>query len=347
MSMKFSSLFFAMLFINSPAIGSCPSLEGETIRFVVPNSAGGGYDRYSRLLAPFFGKSLQTTIKVQNIDEAGGAVGAATIRDAVADGRTLGILNGPGLMIANLVGQEQVPNPAAEFTLLARIARSQHVWVTAAKSPLRTMDDVFDLAKDRPLVYATRDVASISFLSLTMGAHILGIPVEAVAGYSGSSQETLALLRGEVDVISVNFSSAFKKIEAGDLRPLLQITEAPIPDKGLLDGVPTIGGEDGLAGKLFPGDSDVARRLTALANFTGAGRLIAAPLNLNEGLRECMQTTLLGVLADPEFVAAAHAARLSLSVAPGDEATLELHRVAAESDAFRSIVARAVERLRQ
>ncbi len=342
--MKYGSLFFALLFVSLPAMGACPSLEGETIRFVVPNAVGGGYDRYSRLLAPYLGKRLRATIRVQNVEEGGGTVGAAAIRDAAADGRTLGILNGPGLMIANLVGQTQAPNPATEFTVLARIARSQHVWVTAADSPLRTMDDVFALTKERPLVYGTRDVASISFLSVTMGAHILNIPVEAVAGYSGSSQETLALLRGEIDVISVNFSSAFKKIEAGDVRPLLQIAETPIPNPGLLDGVPTIGGEGGLAATLF---GDEPATVNALVNFTGAGRLIAAPLTLNEDLKGCLRAALLAVLTDPEFVAAASEARLALNVAPGDEATAGLRQVGEESSTFRDVVARAVERLRQ
>lgn len=351
MRLKLGAIFTGLLlaFPGGPAWSGapCPSLAGEDIRFVVPNSVGGGYDSYSRLLAPFYEKSLHASIHVENIDEAGGIIGAAAIRDAAPDGRTLGILNGPGLMIASLAGQEKVPNPAADYTILARLARSRHVWTTGGESDLQTMNDVLKVAETRPLVYATRDVASISFFSLTLGAHILGLPVEAVAGYPGSTEETLAVLRGEVDIMSVNFYSAISEIDAGELRPVLQITETPIADHPVLRGVPVLGGGKGLAVRRA-GDAagEAENDAAALATLAGAGRLIAAPRGMNDGLRQCMESALLDVLRSPEFAAAAVNARLPLDVAPGSEATRELQRAADKSDAFAGIIRSAIEKLR-
>src|SRR5690606_18736217 len=215
----------------------CTDLEGERIRFIVPNAPGGGYDAYSRLIAPALAERLGARVRVENIEEGGGIVGAATIRGAEPDGRTIGILNGPGLLAAILAGQSHVPDPTADFTVLARIARSRHVWVTAANSPLEDMDDVFELIRERPLVYATRDVASISFLSINLGAAMLDIPIEAVAGYKGSADELLALLRGDVDIMSVNYASMTAEIEGGDIKALLQIADETITPTSALAGV--------------------------------------------------------------------------------------------------------------
>jgi tripartite-type tricarboxylate transporter receptor subunit TctC len=333
------------------AAAPCPSLEGKTIRFVVPHSVGGGYDSYSRLIAPFYEDALHASIRVENIDGAGGIVGASTIRDAAPDGRTIGILNGPGLMMASLAGQEKVPNPATDYAILARVARSQHVWTTGRDSALQAMTDVRELVETRPLVFATRDVASISFFSLILGANLLDLPVEAVAGYPGSTEEVLALLRGEVDIMSVNFYSAIGEIEAGDLRPLLQIAEAPIADHPALEGVPLLGGGNGLAARWTAdtgGDTaGAAADAAALTTLAGAGRLIVAPLGMEEELRQCMENTLLAVFRDPGFVSAADKSRLALDVAPGGEAMKALRRGVEKSEAFAGIIGRAIEKLRE
>lgn len=333
------------------ATAPCPSLEGANIRFVVPHSVGGGYDSYSRLIASFYEEALNASIRVDNVEEAGGLVGASAIRDAPADGRTVGILNGPGLMIASLSGQQNVPNPATDFAILARVARSQHVWVTGHDSGLRSMADVRELTRARPLVFATRDVASVSFFSLVLGARFLDLPVEAVAGYPGSTEETLGLLRGDVDIMSVNFYSGIREIEAGDLRPLLQISDSPIADHPTLANVPLLGGGDGLAARWVRDAGrdpvDAAANTEALAVLAGAGRLIAAPLGMEEALRQCMENVLLGVLRDPEFVSAADRMRLSLDVAPGAGAIQGLRRGVAKSELFADAIGRAIEELRE
>ncbi|MEO1017695.1 MAG: tripartite tricarboxylate transporter substrate binding protein, partial [Pseudomonadota bacterium] len=75
----------AALFL--PAIGtaqepSCTPLEGETIRWIVPYSPGGGYDTYSRLIEPVLERHLQAEIAMVNMPGAGGMLGAKSISAA-------------------------------------------------------------------------------------------------------------------------------------------------------------------------------------------------------------------------------------------------------------------------
>jgi hypothetical protein len=138
------------------AAGCADALAGQSVTWIVPNAPGGGYDTFSRLIAPFYGRALGAAMRIENRAGAGGTVGAIAIKEAAPDGTAIGILNGPGLLLAVLSGDTQTPNPATDFTILARVARSQHVWVTGAASGLKSIDDVFALAETRPVLFVVR-----------------------------------------------------------------------------------------------------------------------------------------------------------------------------------------------
>jgi len=44
---------------------------GKTVRMIVGSGVGGGYDVFSRLIAPYLSKTLGTTVIVENVPGAG------------------------------------------------------------------------------------------------------------------------------------------------------------------------------------------------------------------------------------------------------------------------------------
>src|SRR5262249_28757712 len=48
--------------------------SGKTVRMIVGSGAGGGYDAFSRLIAPYLAKTLGATVVVENQPGAGGLV---------------------------------------------------------------------------------------------------------------------------------------------------------------------------------------------------------------------------------------------------------------------------------
>ncbi len=331
--------------------GPCPTLDGASIRWIVPHRLGGGYDTLSRLIAPVYAHSLNASIVVHNVSGAGGIVGARTIQSASADGKTIGILNGSGLMAAALSGEAGAPRPAADFTILGRVARSLHIWATAPNSGIETMEDVFRVAAQRPLVFGIRDVGSTSFVSIVLGSELAHIPSAIVPGYGGSRGAALAALRGEVDLVSVNFQSVISTIEAGDLKPLLQISDHPIANHPSLAGVPLLGGSGGIAGQRADARGrnrhEAQQNSTALAGIIGAGRLIIAPPGMDETLASCMEATLMKTLADAALRAAVARSNRSLDVATSKQALAELRQAAERIDSFIPIIRRAIDKLRE
>src|SRR6476646_6119903 len=67
---------------------------GKTVRMVVGSGTGGGYDIFSRMIAPYLGKVLGTTIIVENQPGAGGLLALNKLFIAPPDGLQISLTNG-------------------------------------------------------------------------------------------------------------------------------------------------------------------------------------------------------------------------------------------------------------
>lgn len=327
----------------------CPSLAGETLRWIVPNSPGGGYDTYSRLIQPFLEQELRATVIIENRPDAGGLVAAAAIRDAAPDGRTIGIINAAGLLAARLDGSKL--NPATDFTILARVLSNRIVLLTGRESGIDSLDQLLRVARQRPIVIGVRDAGSASIVAVPVIADLLSMDYALVTGYVGNTARVLALVRGEIDLLVQNLDSTRSFIEDGSLRPLLQVTGPRAEGDPILAGVPVLGGETGvaqqrasLAGK---SRAQALQRADALAALVDAGRLVVAPPALPAGLRRCMEGAVGAVLRGPALRAAAERAKLRIEPANAADARAEIGPAATAMAEFAPLVRATMQRARQ
>jgi len=338
-----------------PLRADCPGLAGETLRWIVTTRPGGGYDAYSRLLQPFLERALSTRIVIENRPEAGGIVGALAIRDAAPDGRTLGIINASGLLAARAGGAGRAPDPASDFTILASIVSNHVVMFSGRDSGIADVAGLLRVAQTRPIVAGVRDAGSSSFYALPIAAALLGFDYELVTGYVGSAARTLAVMRGEVDIVVATFDSVQGPVRDGELVPLLQLTGVPAVDAenaapGTLDA-PRLAGPDGLAlqraAATGRSPEQAAEEAAALAALVGAGRLAVAPPGLPPELAACLDETLGTILGSAELRTAAERAQLGIQPRTGREALAEVLEGARALARFDSLVQAAVERARQ
>ena len=329
---------------------SCPHVEGKNIRWIVPFTPGGGYDIYSRLIEPFYEERLGAEIVIDNVPGAAGVVAARTLRSAKPNGLTLGIQNASGLLVAAMTGQTPSLNPATDFTILGRVSPVQMVWTTGTRSPFKTIEDVFRRSDDRPIVLGITEVASSSFVTAAVVAHLLHVNHEYVAGFAGSREASLAAVSGNVDIACYPLESIQDRIEAGDLRPLLQVEANPIAFHESLRGVPALEGKEGLAIQraraLGLDAEEAAAMVTALTAVNNAGRTIVAPPGLPPDLFQCLDQHLHEVLTDPAFEAAAATASRSLDVATADVAREQMVAAARSVDTLLPTVRAAIQKVR-
>jgi tripartite-type tricarboxylate transporter receptor subunit TctC len=334
-----------------PTATGCAALAGKTIRWIVPFGDGGSHEVYSRLIEPFYERALGAEIVVVTEPGNGGIVGATKLRDAAPDGRTVGILNGAGLFVAAVAGEENSPNPARDFSVLGRLGRSRPLITAAASSRIKSIEDVLELQKSRPIVCGVSGRASNSLTVFAICEHLLGLRLDYIAGFAGSRESVLAGLRGEIDLQSSNLDSLQQAINQGDLRPLLQVADAPINDDPSLKDVPVLGGPHGWAARRAPELGRESKQAISDArgfvDLSGAGIVVAAPKGLPGELLACMRTHLYNAASSTDFQSAARAALRTPDVADGQRAQDELSAVEPHMARFAPIVREAFRRARK
>ena len=360
MSLRVSRLLlFCLLCLGAAATttaAACPGLPEGTLTWVIPSKPGGGYDAYSRLLQPFLERALDRRLMLINRPEAGGIVAAKTVHAAAPDGTTLGLINGAGLLAARALSGIDAPDPASQFSVLARLVTNRVVMVTGRDSGIGSVAELLERAAEGPVLVGVRDAGSASFISLPISASLLGLDYAVVSGYVGISARTMAALRSEVDILFVTFDSARRHIDSGDLVPLLQITEAQNPDAAMVsrdldEPIPVLGGANGLAvahaARTGRTPQQAEREAEALANIFASGRLVVGPPGMSPALSECLGGVLLGVLESSELRLAAKRAQLSIEPADSESAERSLKLARRQLQDFLPLIERAVNSLRQ
>jgi tripartite-type tricarboxylate transporter receptor subunit TctC len=322
-------------------------LAGQELNWIVPSGPGGGYDAYSRLLQPFLEAKLAARIIIENRPEAGGIVGALKIRDAAADGRTLGIVNASGLLAARSIEGSIAPDLVSEFSVIGRVTSNHYLLFSGRDSGLHNIDDLLQAGRTRPIVVGVRDAGSASFYVTPVTAKLLGFNYALVSGYSGGSARTLAVIRGEVDIVFGSLDSQRGQIKAGELVPLLQLN---VPAGSRLN-LPRLDGQHGLARQraaatgMIPDEAEQASN--DLAVILGAGRLVVGPRGLPIALFECLNTTLSEVLQSGEMQAAADRAQLHIDHEDGAAAYRGLLAAERGIKQFSPLIQAAIAQARQ
>jgi tripartite-type tricarboxylate transporter receptor subunit TctC len=325
-------------------------VSGETVRWIVTSTPGGGLDVGSRLLEPFYEAATGSELVVENRAGAGGTVGARAIRDADPDGRTLGILNGTARLVADVSDEIEGLHPLRDFTVLGRIAIEDPVWVTRAGSSYRSIDDVLVAGRSGPLVFGISDVGGAGFVFVSLPSELLRLPVTYVAGYPGGREYSLALIRGEIDLGGFSFESQLDHIESGELVPILQISDRPVADHPSLRGVPVLAGEEGVVARAARArGEDPAAALSQAAAFSQlfrVGRIVVGPPGLAPDLARCLSDRLASVAADPAFLDAAARANRTIRFASPEDLEAELTGIEAYRESLASILERHIEQAR-
>ena len=107
--------------------------RGQTIKFVVPFTAGSGTDIVARLVGEKLGPALGTSIVVDNRPGAGGTLGAALVAKAPPDGYTL-LVHSAGHLVNPAIYPNLSYDTLKDFAGITPLASLPNVLVTAPDS---------------------------------------------------------------------------------------------------------------------------------------------------------------------------------------------------------------------
>jgi putative tricarboxylic transport membrane protein len=141
-----------LVLLGPPLLTTGSGAESGTripgLRFMVPNTPGGGYDITARTAAKNAEDAgLTPGIEVFNLPGAGGTVGLARLVSEHGNGK---LAMSMGLGVVGAVRSNHAPKTLADTTPIARLTEEQDVVVVAKDSPYRTIGELVDAWKANP-----------------------------------------------------------------------------------------------------------------------------------------------------------------------------------------------------
>jgi tripartite-type tricarboxylate transporter receptor subunit TctC len=283
---------------------------GERLDFGVPYEAGGGYDQYARLVAPFLEDELDATIVVRNEPGAGGLLSLNTNASGSGDEPRLQILEGFSSVGAQIGGGEGVQYDLTEWPLVGRLIAEPEVVFTGADSGLESWDDV--LAATEPLKFGSAGPGGSDYIQGTILQQAFGVPIELTPGFQGTTDIVAALLRGDVELTESSMGTALPLIEDGSVRPLLVVAAEPAEE------LPDVPLPSDYADDL---DEDGAAALSGITSMIEVGRAVATTPGIDESCLTELQDGFTAVMENEEFVSKAEEAGRPVDPLSGSELT--------------------------
>jgi tripartite-type tricarboxylate transporter receptor subunit TctC len=226
------TLMLLALLAAAPAWAQYPS---KPIRVLVPFGAGSSTDIVMRILAQPLGQSLGQPVVVENKPGADGAIAAAEVAKAPADGHT--IMLGTNSPMSAGPHLRKVPYDAIrDFTPITLVGNYTFFVLVHPSVPARTLQELIAYAKANPgkLNYATGNTSGIvmtAMLASQAGMELVHVP------YKSEPPAITDLLSGTIQVMISSYATVAPHMREGKLRPLV----TTLPNRtALMPEIPTI-----------------------------------------------------------------------------------------------------------
>lgn len=220
MKNTFSKLAFGCVVGLTALTLHAQTWPAQTIKIIVPFTAGTGMDTIARAVAPRLSDKLGQPVVVQNMAGASGNIGADVVAKASPDGYT--VLMGANTMLMASQLYKNVPfNPTKDFSSVSLAAWGTLMLVSNPKTGIKTVNELVVQAKAKPgyINFGSPGIGTPHHMAMELfkaktNLFMLHVPYRGTAGY------TQDLLSGEIMVgfLPVHIAQGF--VNAGKLNAL-------------------------------------------------------------------------------------------------------------------------------
>jgi tripartite-type tricarboxylate transporter receptor subunit TctC len=306
-----AGLAMALAVAPSRAADSVASFyQGKVLNIYNAGGVGGPYDARLRTLEPYLNKYLpgSPTIVIQSLPGAGGERAANSIYKLMPrDGTALALLL-PTIAFNQAIGMGGIQYDAAKLQYIGSFDPLDQAVVVTPSAPARTLAD----AKRIEVAFGSSGRGSSSWIVPALMNRYLGTKFHIVTGYPGVSDVFLAMDRGELAGIAVNwYSIAIGRPAWQPGKTIFGLAQSGLRRVPELPDVPTL---------IELAENDDQRQvLEFYALSTALGVVLVAPPEVPQDRLQALRTAVEKSFADPGFIADAKARGLSLHPTGGAE----------------------------
>ncbi|WP_300212750.1 tripartite tricarboxylate transporter substrate binding protein [Bradyrhizobium sp.] len=252
--------YWAAIFLIVSGLGGAQALAEDyptrTITMIVPFAVGGPADITGRIVADIFSRRLGRSVVVENVNGAGGTIGAQRVARATPDGYTILF----GHMSTNALAPAFYPklgyDPQKDFEPVGLAAEYPELLVVRKDFPAKNLREFVAYAKANAdkLNVGHAGVGSISYIGCLLLNSAIGIKPTLVP-FTGTAPVLNAMLAGEIDYECDPVLGTLSQVQTGAVRALAIAARHRSP---MLPEVPT-SHEQGL------GEFDIAVKYAVFA----------------------------------------------------------------------------------
>jgi len=211
-------------------------LSNKPISLIVGFAPGGSNDIAARIIAPYLGEQLKTTVIVENKPGASGMIAGAIAAKAPPDGHTLMLSSLSPVIISPQTLKKPPFHTPTDFIAINLMGLTpEAIAVGPTLANVNTLGDLLQLAKTRDITLASSGVGGLPHLTIELlltasKGRIIHVP------YKGGAPAVTDTVAGHVDGIVMDIPPLMSMIKDGRLKALAVTSEKRVD---FLPNIPT------------------------------------------------------------------------------------------------------------
>jgi tripartite-type tricarboxylate transporter receptor subunit TctC len=230
MEWSLRGVLVALSLATLASVASAQDFPSRPLTMVVPFTPGAATDFIGRLLGKELEERLGKPVVVENRPGAGTNIGSNSVAKAAPDGYTLLIATSTPMAINVSLYKSLSFDPTTDFVPLAMVAQSPFVLIVKPSLPVKSVQELIALAKEKPgqLSFGSAGPGSPHHLFAELFASMTGTKLNHIV-YRGSVPALNDVVAGHIDFMFCDFASALGMLQGDKVRPLGVSTAARIP----------------------------------------------------------------------------------------------------------------------
>ncbi|MBN9594544.1 MAG: tripartite tricarboxylate transporter substrate binding protein [Afipia sp.] len=233
-----------MLFVSGEARSSGPEIPGNSIRIIVPFSAGGPTDVLARVVGKILGDKLGVTAYIENKPGASGIIGTEPVVRSPPDGAVL-LLTATHHVITPSLYKNIPYDTKKDLSPIALVAQAPNAILVTKNFPAKNIAELIEILKKNPGKYSfgSAGTGSANHLSGELFKQMAGVDIVHIP-YKGNGPAMNDLIGGHIPMIFDSLPTVVNASKGGLVR-VLALTG--LKRSSLLPDVPTLD-ESGVKG---------------------------------------------------------------------------------------------------
>jgi tripartite-type tricarboxylate transporter receptor subunit TctC len=199
------------------------AFPSRTIEVVTHAGVGGGTDITARMMMVGAPGEFRQELTVVNRTAGSGAQALQYLASKPADGHTIILMTQTHLL--TMLRNRNLPQ-LTDLIPLARATDDPQMVLVRRDSPLRTPQDLLTAGRARSLRFGGTHVGGVDHVAVFAFGRAAQLQQPTLVPFRGGGEIVINLVGGNIDVGLLNPAEAEAQLRAGEVRPLMVLSEA-------------------------------------------------------------------------------------------------------------------------